>query len=282
MVNSFAVERQKIADLLEAVLKQHLADAGIPAVNDTYEEVFGKESIGRFPSVREMRFYIDDIAAFTPEVADRLQKQVLPAFKKWTLVGQYFKEVFTLSSRGVSFGDHGLVGSLANAADDYQEWLRAVRVDDEERRGPLRRQFRHLVPHIPTAISVVRAQRVAVLAAFDRFIQPGWDGNPVVWVLTPGGKEEPYMRPGDEQRTHPVTSEGVVELRHNSKYSPFTDLVPSYYLHAHEFPWTNRKELELVLPGWKGAPDEVIGPVVVQRLIRDSDMKNLAGPDQSG
>jgi hypothetical protein len=281
MVSSFYVEREQIASQLEAVLQHYLADKGIPPVNETCEEVFGKESIGRFPSAREMRFYIDDIAAFTPELADLLRDQVLSVFKKWKLVAQYSDEVFTVSYRGVSFGDHEIVPSLTTVTDEYRRWLHAARRDDEERRGPLRRQFRHLLPLIPAAIPLARKHNVAVLAAFDRYIQPGWGGDPVVWVLTPGGKEEPFLRPGAGHIGRTVTSEGAIEPPRCRRYWPMTEIVPPYFLHAHEFPWASREQLELVLPGWKGAPDQVIGPVMVESLIRDIDLKARATTDQS-
>ena len=75
-------EREELSDLLEIVVRQYLQDTAIPAVNDTYEEVFGHSAIGRYPSTPEMRFFMEDLAAFTPELANRLRTQVLSQFKK--------------------------------------------------------------------------------------------------------------------------------------------------------------------------------------------------------
>jgi hypothetical protein len=36
-------ERDDLADLLESVIRQYLTEAAIPAVSDTYEEVFDRQ-----------------------------------------------------------------------------------------------------------------------------------------------------------------------------------------------------------------------------------------------
>jgi hypothetical protein len=277
MDDDFYDEREQIAELLETVVRQYLADAGIAAVNDTYEEVFSKQAIGRFPSTREMRFYLNDLAAFTPELADRLRKQVLSKFKKWTLVPQFVYEAFTVSSKGVYFGDKLITGQFTVATKEYREWLQAARQEDEERKGPLRRQFHYLTPLIPAALAVARAQEVAVLAAFDRFVPPIWNGKPVVWVLTEGGREKPLMKPGGERRAHTVTEDGVVEPLYCFKHWPTTDIPSPFFLLAHEFYWRSRNRLKLILQREESAANVVIGPVRVTALIRDSDLKAQQG-----
>ncbi len=268
-------EREELADLLETVVRQYLQDAAIPAVNDTFEEVFGKSAIGRYPATPQMRFFIEDLAAFTPELANRLRTQVLSQFQAWTVVPQYVEREFTVSASGVWFGAKRIAAPITDATEDYQRWLRVSRRYDEKRKGPLRRQFRYLTPLIPAAIPVVRMEQVAVLAAFDTFVPPTWDGHPVVWVLTKGGREKPVVSPGNGGgRTHTVTGKGRVEPEFSQKYWPTTRLSSPFFLHAQEFSWKNRHRLEVVL---RGRADEVsdttIGPVRVDELTLDADLK---------
>jgi hypothetical protein len=113
------------------------------------------------------------------------------------------------------------------------------------------------------------------LAAFDTFVPPAWDGHPVVWVLTRGGKEKPVMNPGHaEHRTHTVTAKGRVEPEYSQKYWPTTPIPSPFFLRAHEFSWKDRHRLELVLPGRADdVPDTVIGPLRVDELTLDADLK---------
>jgi len=272
-------EREELADLLETVVRQYLQDAAIPAVNDTFEEVFGQMAIGRYPSTPQMRFFMEDLGAFTPELANRLRMQVLSQFPEWTVVPQYVEREFTVSASGVWFGAKKIAGPITEATEDYQRWLRVARRYDEKRKGPLRRQFHYLTPLIPAAIPVVRKQQVAVLAAFDTFVPPGWDGHPVVWVLTKGGRAEPVMGPGCwGGRTHTVTGKGRVEPVFSQKYWPTTRIPSPFFLHAHEFSWKDRHRLELVLPGRADdVPDTVIGPLRVDELTLDADLKAQQG-----
>jgi hypothetical protein len=267
-------ERDDLAGLLESVVRQYLQDAAIPAVNDTFEEVFGRYAIGRFPCKPQMRFFLEDLAAFTPELANRLRAQVLSRFEEWTVVPQYGEQEFTVAASGVWFGAKKITAPITEATGDYQRWLRSARRYDEECKGPLRRQFRYLTPLIPAAVPVVRKKQLAVLAAFDTFVPPAWEGHPVVWVLTRGGRKKPEMRPGYGGQTYTVTSKGAVEPEFSQKYWPATRVPSPFFLHAHEFSWKDRHRLELVLPGRADdVPDTVIHPVRVAELILDADLK---------
>jgi hypothetical protein len=271
-MGGFYDEREEIGELLESVLREYLADAGIPPVNDTCEEVCGRHAIGRFPSTREMRFYLNDLAAFTPELADRLRTRVLARFKRWTLVPQYVHEVFTVSAGGVSFGGKRLRAPFTEATEPYRRWLQEAREHDEQQKGPLRRQFRYLRPLLPEAVRMAR-KKVTVLAAFDRLVSPPAEGKPVVWVLAKGGDEKPRVRPGTGQKCYTVTAEGEIEPEYCFKYWPSTDVPSPFFLLAHEFSWRSRGRLELFLPRRGKTPEVVLGQVRVDRLTRDADLQ---------
>jgi hypothetical protein len=225
----------------------------------------------------EMRFFLEDLAAFTPELINRLRKQVLSRFRKWTVVPQYEDQTFTVSPNGVQFNKHIITTAIRQSTEAYQQWLQGARKCDERIRGPLRRQFRYVVPLLPAAIRQVRKSKVVVLAAFDRFVPNIWKGRPVVWVLTQGGKKEPVMTPGQGQLTHVVFRDGVVEPSYCEKYWPRTEVQAPFFLHVHEFSWRNRHRLEVKLPGFVDEPDKLLGIVQVDELIRDADLKAQQG-----
>jgi hypothetical protein len=65
------------------VIREYIRDMGIPSVNDVFEEVFGRYAIGRYPSIPEMRFFIHDLAAFTPELIHRLRARLRRGDSGW-------------------------------------------------------------------------------------------------------------------------------------------------------------------------------------------------------
>src|SRR5262249_15435664 len=258
----FRAERERIGELLEKVLRQYLADAGVPPVNDTYEYVLSDQGIGKYPSAREMRFFLEDLAAFTPELANRLRDRVLSRFKSWTLVPQYAEMTFTVHADGVRFGRRKVQGPISEATEDYQAWLRAARRYDEERKGEVRRQVRRVVPLIQAAIPSVGRHRYAVLAAFQIPEAPERKEDTVVWVLTEGGAEEPHLSPGATFKQHAVTAGGAVEPAFCGKYWPTTDLPTPFFLLAHAFRWRDRRRLMLTLhPGEEA--EAKLGPIEV-------------------
>src|SRR5436305_767302 len=130
--DSFTAEREGLAGLLDEVIRSYLADAGVPAVNDRGAYVFGEQSIGRYPSAREMRFFLDDLAALTPELIARIQAEVLSVYPRWKVVPQFHTRAFTVSAKSVRFDDCIVRGVVRAETPAYQEWLRESLAFDEE------------------------------------------------------------------------------------------------------------------------------------------------------
>jgi hypothetical protein len=270
-------EREELANLLETMIREYLQDVGVRAVNDTFNEVFGRYSIGRYPSTPEMRFYLGDLAAFTPELVKRLRQRVLSQYENWTLVAQC--EIpqpedmeFTVSVKKLRLGSQLVTGRVSDTTKAYQRWLQKARRCDEACNGPLRRQFRHVVALLPAAIREVRRKKAVLLAAFDTFVPPIWKGDPVVWVLTRGARGQPLITPGQGQRTHVVTLEGTVEPQYCDKYSPLTGVKAPFFRHVHEFSWRNRNRLKVQLQDLMGEI-KVLSTLRVKEVIHDVDLK---------
>jgi hypothetical protein len=270
-MKGFVEERTGIAKLLRKVVEGYLREARIPPVNDIYEYTFGKFAIGEFPSTREMLFYLGDVSAFTPELIHRLRYRVLSKFKKWAVVPQYHIEKCFISARGVAFGGGRMISAEVNEKTaGYRRWMNSILAEQEVWFGPLRRQFEIVKPLVSAALPLVRKNKVAVLAAFDRYVPPFWTGNPVVWVLTKGGRQEPEIAPGERRRTHAVTADGEIEPTYCEKYWPYTRVPSPFFLCVHEFPWRNRRKLGLRLP----ASTRMLR---VKELIPGSNRKGTAG-----
>lgn len=265
-MKDFDEERGAVAKLLREVVENYLKEARIPPVNDVYEHTFGRFAIGEFPSTREMLFYLHDVAAFTPELINRIRYRVLSKFKKWTIVPQYHIQQCSVSVRGVSFGARMVSAEVNEKTASYRRWMSSILEEQEVWFGPIRRQFQIVKPMLSAALPLVRKHKVAVLAAFDRYVPPFWSGNPVVWVLTKGGSKEPEIAPGERRRTHTVTAAGEIEPTYCEKYWPYTRVPSPFFLCAHEFPWRNRRNLQLCLP----ASTRVFQ---VKELIPDSNLQ---------
>jgi hypothetical protein len=252
-VSDFYDERERIGELLETVLRQYLADAAVPPVSDTFEYVMGQHAIGKYPSTREMRFFLEDLAAFTPELANRLRRRVLARFKSWSVVPQYAEMTFTVYADGVRFRRRKISEPITETTKDYQSWLQAAREYDEGRKGEDHRQYRHVVPLITDAVATVRRQRHAVLACVQLPDAPERKEDSVVWLLTEGGEEPPRLAPGMTFKKHTVTAAGAVEPGFCQRYWPATDVPSPYFLLAHLFAWRNRSRLKILFKPTPGA-----------------------------
>ncbi|MCI0460288.1 MAG: hypothetical protein L0Z62_25325 [Gemmataceae bacterium] len=266
-------EREEIAELLEAVIREYLDDAGIPPVNDRYEWTLSDQAIGRYPSRPQMRFFLEDLAAFTPELINRIRKRVLSQFKQWTVVPQFHDQELTIAPSGVWFGKDGpagrkVRGQIKADTPEYQKWLRKVRRLDSQWYGTLRRQLRHVEPLIPAAIPVVREKQAAVLAVFA---PADAEGKSVAWVLTRGGNDPLRFQRGQTFRCHTVAADGTIEPLFCGKYWPTTDVPSPFFLLVHALPGKGRAGLTLVAPSSGKKAGKVLGKVAVGEPIRDAD-----------
>ncbi len=75
--DSFYRESNELASTLRLTITEFLRKQRIPEYNEILAEVFGRYSIGEFPSDRTMCFYIGDLNAFSPDLFSTLQREVL-------------------------------------------------------------------------------------------------------------------------------------------------------------------------------------------------------------
>src|SRR5438067_2396807 len=97
----FEREREKIFLRLDEEIRAALSEDRIPDVTESFQQVFGDQSIGEFPDTREMRFFIEDVAAFTPGLISRLRYLVSKEFPRWIVVPQFEDCAFEVSNTGV-------------------------------------------------------------------------------------------------------------------------------------------------------------------------------------
>lgn len=176
----FARQREKLALRLDEVLRQYLSDTAAPEVSDTLNEVYGKESIGRFPERHEMRFFLDDVNCFTPELANRLRRLVSGEFPKWTVVPQFDGCVFTVRPDGVEFDGYLVKGDVREDTPAFARWKASALECDERRSGSLRRQLRWVVPKVPECLKLLELERVVPVGAF--YHSAAGEGH-AVWLL---------------------------------------------------------------------------------------------------
>lgn len=257
----FHNEREDLARRLDEVIRKYLADAGIPKVNDRGGYVFGDQSIGQHPSSREMRFFLDDLAAFTPELIARIQTEALSEYPRWTVVPQFHTREFTVSARSVRFGDRPVKGTVTASTPAYQEWLRESRAFDEESFGPARRIFQFVTSRVPGLLPRVERERFVFVAAVRK-----QDKAALVWLLmTPAVGNAVFRERNSPVCKHAVTADGVVYPEFCRDFSPYTDREPAAWLKL--FDRANRTETEPKLVTPQGEP---LGTVRIEGYLEET------------
>ncbi len=266
----FELERRKVHKRLKAALEDFISKEGVSPVNDCYELVMGDYAIGEYPSTREMRFFLEDASLFTHRLALQIKKKIVDYCPKWSIVPQYGARTFVVNSNGVRFNETGRTIPYLSMTSKFDDWIAETAAYDEETKGPLRRQFTFIPKLLPNAIKDLETSKAIVLAAFDRFVPPIWNGRPVLWLLTAGSEDHPRVSPGEEKLSHPVTKRGAIEPQYAKKYFPSTNNPPPYLLQVHEFPWEARGELRVKLSA--NANEEICLPPV-KELIKDEQLR---------
>jgi hypothetical protein len=243
----FYREREELALRLDEVIRSCLSADQIPIVNDAAECVYGEFAIGKHPERREIRFFLGEIAAFTPRLANALHSLISFEFPKWSIVPQFDDKEFTVTATGVRFSDRMVREPITKASAEYIEWLSDAREHDTKRFGPIRKQLRYLGPLLPAALKAAKCKGPQIVAAFDFYVPYFWDGNPVVWILI-----EPELAnigveltPAERQRDSAVTASGFVFPKYIHDFKAITDEPPAGQLLTFEFLAENKERLTL-------------------------------------
>lgn len=267
----FARQREKLALRLDEVLRQYLSDTATPEVNDTLEEVYGEFAIGKYPETREMRFFLQDVNCFTPELANRLRRLVSREFPKWTVVPQFNECVFTVRPDGVIFNGELARGDVSEDTPPFARWKAAAWEFDERRYGPLRRQLRWVVPRVPGCLKRLESERVVPVGAFD--LWPPFDGCAVWLMLGTQDKDAGPLPQTAPVLSHAVNPDGTLEARYSERYSPLvTDRRPAAWLHVFLRKPTHTPELTVV-----SSDGLELAQLVTPPVVSDTELKAVEG-----
>jgi hypothetical protein len=260
---SFVKERAAVAAKLREVLERFLADAGIPEVNERGEEVLGEHAIGTHPSTREMRFFLHDLNAFTPELIARIRKDVLAEFPKWTIVPQYHRQTFTISPKTVGFGEQSARGEIAADTPAYQKWWRDAVAFDEASFGDAGRAFRFVTGLVPGLLPRVAKERFVCVTAFSN------DGkSAVVWLLTAPDVSAVFRENYGPVQKFAVTADGTVHPEFCKGFWPYTDRQPAAWLKMFARKNATGAKSDLFSPEGKK-----VGTVRIAEYLTDEDLK---------
>lgn len=265
----FYRKRGQLSLRLDEIIRQCLSADGIPPVSDAAADVFGDFAIGKFPEQREMRFFLGDLAAFTPRLVNALRGLVAEEFPKWSIVPQFDSHVFTITANAVVFRDRVARGSIDDGTPAFAEWHATASEYDTNRYGPMRDQVHWLRPLLPAAVVVAGSSGFAVVEAFDFYVPHFWDGNPVVWVVVGSTLAEAgvEVEGGTTLRKSFVTATGFVFPEHTSSFEVYTAERPAALLLTVEF--AREDQTRLRLRTLEGQP---IGPVVIPRILGARDV----------
>jgi hypothetical protein len=266
--SNFVAERAAVAAKLDAAIRRSLAVAKIPEVNDRGGYVFGEFAIGTHPSTREMRFFLEDVNAFIPELIARIRDEVLSAYPKWKIVPQFHTQEFTISAKMVKFGEKLVRGEVIAETPAYQEWWRATVALDEENYGPARRMFRLVTSRVRKLLPRVAEERFAFVAAFRK-----QDEGACVWLLMAPDLNAVFREKYGPVQTFAVTADGVVHPEFCRDFSPLSGREPAAWLKLFDRPKATESRAELGI--FKGPK---VGTVIIEEYLTDEDLKTrLAG-----
>jgi hypothetical protein len=206
----FEKQREELALRLDEIIRECLSIDQIPLVNDAVEDVYGEFALGKYPQEREMRFYLGDVAAFTPRLINAIRETLADHFHEWSVVPQFEDRTFTISQNAVEFPAGKWTAEVTRDTPLFGEWVADAKLFDEKRFGPLRTQLRYLKPLLPKCIEMCRSQTIAAVAAFDYYIPYFWTGNPVIWVVLEPHHERPTVTSAERLRISAVTADGFV------------------------------------------------------------------------
>jgi hypothetical protein len=244
-ISTFEPECISIANALRIAIDRYLKSHAFPTHSDLLEEIFGRDSIGEFPSDRTMCFFVDHLDVFTPEFVHLLQAEVLSKFPLWRLLAQYSGKTIGIYPTGTWLGAQCIEGPFDATHPAYRDWLNDAKAYDEARFGPRRRQLRHVRKLIPTFQAAAKTQGVAVVAVFGGY-DPLFPVGPTVWLLQ---CMHPHrLRPVPEcgeMRTSAVSDAGEIYSQFCKDFTPYTDMVPPYWLATYLLPDTDRHELRV-------------------------------------
>jgi hypothetical protein len=265
----FYREREQLALRLDEVIRSCLSADQIPIVNDAAECVYGEFAIGKDPEQREMRFFLGDIAAFTPRLGNALHSLISFEFPKWSIVPHFDDKEFIITAEGVRFSDRMVREPITEASAEYIEWLNDAQEHDTKRFGPMRTQLRYLRPLLPTALTATTRKGPQVVAAFDFYVPYFWDGNPVVWIviepeLANVGVE---LTPAELQRDSAVTASGFVFPKCTHHFKAITDEPPAGQLLTFEFLGENKERLTL-----RTKDGNRSWPIVIPRILSSREL----------
>lgn len=270
---SFQKQREALALRLDEVIRACLSADRVPAVSAAAIEVFGKFSIGTHPQRREMRFFLGDLAAFTPRLVNRLSTLVAREFPKWAVVPQFDSCVFTVTANGVAFGDSVARGTVTEGTTGFKEWLAAAREYDSKQYGPLRRQLEHLCPRLPEAVRCAADRGWAAVAAFDFYSPQRWDGGPVVWVVLSPEVAEATVSPATRLRSSAVSASGFVFPEYSREWPWYSEEPPAATLATYEFEAANRNALTLL-----GTGKQPLGSLSIPQILPAADLEPNTRP----
>jgi hypothetical protein len=266
-ISEFGTECEEIAKSLRAAIGKYLTDRRLPSHNDLLEEIFGRHSIGEYPSDRTMCFFVDHLDVFTPDFVHLLQSEVLSKFPLWRLLAQYSENTIGVYPNGTWLGAQCVQGTFDATHPAYRDWLNDAKAYDEARFGPRRRQIRHVKKLIQTVQAIAKAQGVAVVAAFDGY-DPLFPVGPTVWLLQCTHPHQ--LRPVpecDQMRISAVSDSGEIQSQFCKDFVPYTDVIPPYWLATYLLPDTDRHELRV-----KDSAGKIDVRFVIEGAVSDAQL----------
>lgn len=266
-------ERQALAKALHAAIVAALDDAGHPPYNDVLRPVFGRYAIGTYPDDREMRFFLEDPAAITPELIRRLQDLLRREFPLWRVVPQYEEQATGVYPDGVRIGGALISGDLPDGHPSFTAWSDQAQALHEAKYGPLRRQLAWLAGRLPGVLEAATRDGFAPMGAFHRSRGSGPGGAdepPILWLLEPTATADAF--------TLNVTANGA-ELGRLEDYGvdaegrllpgPPGDTEAPFRLRGY-VPATAAERFELKL---KRGHWPVVARGSIERVIRDDELR---------
>jgi hypothetical protein len=215
-----------------------------------------------------MCFFVDHLAAFTPEFVRLLQHEVLSKFPLWRLLAQYSEKQIGVYPSGAWIGAQWVECPFDAAHPSYRAWLRDAQEYHEKRFGPLRRQLNYLCGKILNAREIVNQRGVAVLAVFDCF-DPLYHPEHAVWFLQARSPNELCLvSEYAPHRTSAVSASGEIYPQYCREFVPHTDVAPPFWLVTYLLPPANRHELAVA-----DAEGKIVARFVVSDILSDASLK---------
>jgi hypothetical protein len=262
----FYQEREQIALRLDEEIRASLSKDQIPSINEALEEVYGAFALGKHPETREMRFFLEDVQAFSPGLINSVRRLVVNEFQKWTVVPQFVEREFTVSSGGVDFGDTVVREPINSVTPSFRNWMTATLQYDNQRNGPLRRQLRWIRRRVPEALCRLAEERFVPLGVFDRH-RPPYTGRPI-WVLLRPIDWAVYLTPPEAPAaSYPVDADGVLHPQNSERFNILTGETPAAWLKVFVPDLTPGKSVEVV-----NSDKEQIGRIDLPDPIADHDL----------